>query len=43
MRNTLKGLMAAETMEKLDISPQARAETLTLAEFATLANSVSRA
>lgn len=43
LRNTLKGLMTAETMESLGISPQARAETLTLAEFAKLANSVSRA
>jgi len=39
LRNTLKGLVTAEMMEKLDISPQARAETLSLAQFAALANS----
>jgi len=38
LRNTLQGLVTAATMEKLGISPQARAETLTLAQFATLAN-----
>jgi 16S rRNA (adenine1518-N6/adenine1519-N6)-dimethyltransferase len=38
LRNTLKGLLTAEMMETLGISPQARAETLSLAEFAKLAN-----
>jgi len=38
LRNTLKGWVTAEMMEKLDISPQARAETLSLAQFAALAN-----
>jgi 16S rRNA (adenine1518-N6/adenine1519-N6)-dimethyltransferase len=38
LRNTLKGLVAPETMEQLGIDPGRRAETLTLVEFAALAN-----
>ncbi|MGE0081442.1 MAG: 16S rRNA (adenine(1518)-N(6)/adenine(1519)-N(6))-dimethyltransferase RsmA [Thiohalomonadaceae bacterium] len=38
LRNTLRGWVAAETMAALDIDPGRRAETLTLAEFAALAN-----
>ena len=38
LRNTLKGLVTPETMERLGIDPGRRAETLTLAEFAALAN-----
>ena len=38
LRNTLKGLVAPETMERLGINPGRRAETLTLTEFAALAN-----
>jgi 16S rRNA (adenine1518-N6/adenine1519-N6)-dimethyltransferase len=40
LRNNLKGLMTAETLEALGIDPQRRAETLTLAEFAALANAL---
>jgi len=40
LRNNLKGLMTAETLASLGIDPQRRAETLTLAEFATLANTL---
>ncbi len=38
LRNTLKGLVAPETMEQLGVNPGRRAETLTLLEFANLAN-----
>ncbi len=38
LRNNLKGLLAAGALEALDIDPQRRAETLTLAEFVALAN-----
>ena len=38
LRNNLKGLMTAVILESLGIDPQRRAETLTLAEFAALAN-----
>jgi 16S rRNA (adenine1518-N6/adenine1519-N6)-dimethyltransferase len=38
LRNNLKGLMTAETVKSLGIDPQRRAETLTLSEFAALAN-----
>ncbi len=38
LRNTLKGLVVPETMERLGINPGRRAETLTLSEFAALAN-----
>jgi len=40
LRNNLKGLMTAETLESLGIDPQRRAETLTLVEFATVANAL---
>lgn len=38
LRNTLKGLVGAEIMQALGIDPGRRAETLTLTEFAALAN-----
>ncbi|OGI41968.1 MAG: hypothetical protein A2150_07595 [Candidatus Muproteobacteria bacterium RBG_16_64_11] len=38
LRNTLKGLVTPETMERLGIEPGRRAETLSLGEFAALAN-----
>lgn len=38
LRNTLKPLMSAEQMQTLGIEPTRRAETLSLKEFATLAN-----
>lgn len=41
LRNTLKPLLSAERMEQLGIDPGRRAETLSLAEFATLANAVA--
>jgi 16S rRNA (adenine1518-N6/adenine1519-N6)-dimethyltransferase len=41
LRNTLKPMLSAEQMESLGIDPKRRAETLSLAEFATLANAVS--
>ena len=40
LRNNLKGLMTAELLESLGIDPQRRAETLTLGEFATIANAL---
>jgi len=40
LRNTLKPLLDAERMEQLGIDPTRRAETLSLAEFATLTNAV---
>ena len=40
LRNNLKGLLATEALEALAIDPQRRAETLTLAEFAALANAL---
>jgi 16S rRNA (adenine1518-N6/adenine1519-N6)-dimethyltransferase len=40
LRNNLKGLMPAETLEALGIDPQRRAETLTLGEFAAVANAL---
>lgn len=43
LRNTLKPMMSAEQMDGLGIDPKRRAETLSLAEFATLANAVSGA
>ena len=42
LRNTLKPMMSAEQMEALDIDPKRRAETLSLEEFARLANAVSK-
>ena len=38
LRNNLKGLVAGDAMATLGIEPERRAETLTLAEFARLAN-----
>lgn len=38
LRNNLKPLLNAEQIEQAGINPQLRAETLTLAEFAALAN-----
>lgn len=38
LRNTLKEVMSAEAMEALGIDPTRRAETLSLAEFAVLAD-----
>ncbi len=38
LRNTLKGLVTPETMERLGIDAGRRAETLSLQEFAALAN-----
>lgn len=40
LRNNLKGLMTAETLDSLGIDPQRRAETLTLPEFATISNTL---
>jgi 16S rRNA (adenine1518-N6/adenine1519-N6)-dimethyltransferase len=40
LRNNLKGLMTAESLEALGIDPQRRAETLTLVEFAAIANAL---
>jgi 16S rRNA (adenine1518-N6/adenine1519-N6)-dimethyltransferase len=42
LRNTLRGLVEAEVMAALDIDPGRRAETLSLAEFAALANVAAR-
>jgi len=41
LRNNLKGLLAAETIAAIGIDPERRAETLTLAEFAALANALA--
>lgn len=41
LRNTLKSMINAEKMEALGINPTRRAETLSLEEFAVLANAVS--
>lgn len=38
LRNNLKGLLSVEQIMAVDINPQARAETLSLVEFAQLAN-----
>ena len=38
LRNNLKGLVSGEAMAALGIAPERRAETLTLEEFARLAN-----
>lgn len=43
LRNNLKGLMTAETLAALGIDPQRRAETLTLDEFAMVANALPTA
>lgn len=41
LRNNLKGLLTDVDMEKLGINPQRRAETLSLQEFAILANYIA--
>lgn len=41
LRNTLKPMISAAQMEAVGIDPQRRAETLSLQEFATLANAVA--
>lgn len=41
LRNNMKGLLSAEQMLALGIDPTRRAETLSLAEFAALSNSVA--
>jgi len=38
LRNTLKGLVAPETMQQLGVDPSRRAETLNLEEFAAISN-----
>ena len=38
LRNTLKGLLDAEQIESTGVQPTARAETLSIAQFAALAN-----
>ena len=38
LRNNLKGVLAAEELEALDIDPGARAETLPLEQFIHMAN-----
>jgi len=43
LRNTLKPMLSAEKMEALGIDPKRRAETLSLSEFAALANSLANA
>jgi 16S rRNA (adenine1518-N6/adenine1519-N6)-dimethyltransferase len=40
LRNALRDMLAAEAISALGIDPAARAETLTVSDFATLANSV---
>jgi len=42
LRNTLKKLLSAEQIESLGIEPSARAETLSVANFASLANLYSK-
>jgi 16S rRNA (adenine1518-N6/adenine1519-N6)-dimethyltransferase len=41
LRNTLKGLLEVETIVAAGIDPRARAETLTLGDFAKLANATA--
>jgi len=41
LRNSLKGLVSAEAMTALGIDPIRRAETLSLQEFAVLANNTT--
>jgi 16S rRNA (adenine1518-N6/adenine1519-N6)-dimethyltransferase len=40
LRNALRGMLEAEAISALGIDPTARAETLEISEFASLANSV---
>jgi 16S rRNA (adenine1518-N6/adenine1519-N6)-dimethyltransferase len=41
LRNNLRGLLSAEDMLALGIDPVRRAETLSLAEFASLSNAAA--
>jgi len=41
LRNTLKGLLEINAIEAAGINPQVRAETLTLEDFAKLANATA--
>ena len=41
LRNNMKGLLTEDQIESCDISPSARAETLTVEQFVTLANHYS--
>jgi 16S rRNA (adenine1518-N6/adenine1519-N6)-dimethyltransferase len=41
LRNALKGLVETEYLEKLGIDPKRRAETLSVAEFAAVANALA--
>ncbi|WP_026377517.1 16S rRNA (adenine(1518)-N(6)/adenine(1519)-N(6))-dimethyltransferase RsmA [Aestuariibacter salexigens] len=43
LRNSLKDILSAEQIDALGIDPQRRAETLSLEQFAALANAVSNA
>lgn len=43
LRNTLKKMIAAQTLSELGIDPTRRAETLSLKEFAAITNAVSEA
>lgn len=43
LHNTLKGLVTDEQMEAVGISPKARAETLSVAQFVALANQLASA
>lgn len=38
LRNTLKGMLSAEQIESVGVTPSVRAETLSVSEFAALAN-----
>jgi len=42
LKNTLKNVVSAETLNELGIDPGARAETLTLAQFVQLSDTISR-
>ncbi len=41
LRNNLKGRVSAETLEALGIDPARRPQTLTVAEYVTIANQVA--
>jgi 16S rRNA (adenine1518-N6/adenine1519-N6)-dimethyltransferase len=40
LRNALRGMLEADVISSLGIDPVARAETLSVSDFAALANSV---
>ncbi|WP_106477446.1 16S rRNA (adenine(1518)-N(6)/adenine(1519)-N(6))-dimethyltransferase RsmA [Phytohalomonas tamaricis] len=42
LRNNLKGVIDADTLESLGISPSRRPETLTLSEYVSLANHIAK-